>query len=275
MKYISFDVGIKNMAYCVFDCSGSKESPHIVDWNILNLMDKEDEFFCSALTKSGKICNKKGKYSKDNDIFCQTHAKKSGYLFPCSPCVFRKLKKIELSAIVEKYIPDRKNESRDILLQLVIEYYENNSMKQIKKGKKTASNTYLMTIGKNIKSQCDNKESMRTLDNVIIENQISPIANRMKTIQGMLMQYFIMSYENINIETLSSSGKLKGFEKMNTDLSSEYKQHKKDAIFYCNKYLEKDLYKSWTHFFREHNKKDDLADCFLQGIWYFNNKLNK
>ena len=42
MKYISFDVGIKNMAYCVFDCSGSKESPHIVDWNILNLMDKED-----------------------------------------------------------------------------------------------------------------------------------------------------------------------------------------------------------------------------------------
>ena len=43
----------------------------------------------------------------------------------------------------------------------------------------------------------------------------------------MLMQYFIVSYENINIETLSSSGKLKGFEKMNTDLSSEYKQHKK------------------------------------------------
>ena len=93
-------------------------------------------------------------------------------------------------------------------------------MKQIKKGKKTASNTNLMTIGKNIKNQCDGKQSMRTLDNVIIENQISPIANRMKTIQGMLMQYFIMSYENINIETLSSSGKLKGFEKMNTDLSS-------------------------------------------------------
>ena len=62
---------------------------------------------------------------------------------------------------------------------------------------------------------------------------------------------------------------------MNTDLSSEYKQHKKDAIFYCNKYLENDLYKPWIPFFREHNKKDDLADCFLQGIWYFNNKLNK
>ena len=132
MKFISFDVGIKNMAYCVFDCSGSENLPCIIDWNVLNLMDKEDEYYCNATTKSGKICNKKGKYTKDNHIFCQTHAKKSDYLLPCSPSVFRKLKKNDLCTIVEKYIPDKKQESRDILLQLVIEYYENNSMKQIK-----------------------------------------------------------------------------------------------------------------------------------------------
>ena len=30
------------------------------------------------------------------------------------------------------------------------------------------------------------------IDTVIIENQISPIANRMKTLQGMIAQYFIM-----------------------------------------------------------------------------------
>ena len=32
----------------------------------------------------------------------------------------------------------------------------------------------------------------QTPTHVIIENQISPIANRMKTIQGMITQYFIM-----------------------------------------------------------------------------------
>ena len=30
------------------------------------------------------------------------------------------------------------------------------------------------------------------IDTVVIENQISPIANRMKTVQGMITQYFLM-----------------------------------------------------------------------------------
>jgi hypothetical protein len=29
----------------------------------------------------------------------------------------------------------------------------------------------------------------------------------------------------------------------------------------------------WISFFAKHSKRDDLADCFLQGIWYIKNKL--
>ena len=36
MKLVSFDVGIKNMAYCLFDISG--ESIKVDDWNVINLM---------------------------------------------------------------------------------------------------------------------------------------------------------------------------------------------------------------------------------------------
>ena len=48
------------------------------------------------------------------------------------------------------------------------------------------------------------------IDTVIIENQISTLASRMKTLQGMITQYFIM--KNIpQIEFISASCKLKLF----------------------------------------------------------------
>jgi hypothetical protein len=34
--------------------------------------------------------------------------------------------------------------------------------------------------------------AVNAIDTVVIENQISPIANRMKTVQGMITQYFLM-----------------------------------------------------------------------------------
>ena len=60
--------------------------------------------------------------------------------------------------------------------------------------------------------QCLQNASFTDITHVVIENQLSPIANRMKTIQGMLAQYFIMIDENIDIQFISSSNKLKQFE---------------------------------------------------------------
>ena len=65
---------------------------------------------------------------------------------------------------------------------------------------------------------------------------------------------------------------MKGFEKMNDSRESEYVQHKKDAIYYCSEYLKQDAYCSWKHVL-SNPKKDDLADCFLQGMWYIQTKL--
>ena len=39
MKIISFDVGIKNMAYCIFDLS-LNTTISISQWNVLNLIDQ-------------------------------------------------------------------------------------------------------------------------------------------------------------------------------------------------------------------------------------------
>ena len=85
---------------------------------------------------------------------------------------------------------------------------------KIEKEKKvTAGETDLLSIGKNLKIELNKLDTLDNIDVVFIENQISPIANRMKTIQGMLAQYFIMTNDNISIEFVSSSHKLKQFDK--------------------------------------------------------------
>ena len=114
----------------------------------------------------------------------------------------------------------------------------------------------------------------------------------MKTIQGMISQYFIMRNQNIQIEFVSSANKLKGQTVVDSDdeveviemgekeskakVKPSYSDRKKMGIKYCLDLINKSNDdKLWHPFFINHKKQDDLADSFLQGIWYINNKLNK
>jgi hypothetical protein len=147
-----------------------------------------------------------------------------------------------------------------------------------------ANETDLIQIGKNMKSVLNEVlKEHRDITHVLIENQISPLANRMKTVQGMLSQYFIMTYESIEIEFISSANKLKMFkaataraedqgQRKGDTQSQIYKRHKKDGIFFCEKVLTENSELDGKTFWEtsENKKKDDLADCFLQGVWWIN-----
>jgi hypothetical protein len=102
---------------------------------------------------------------------------------------------------------------------------------------------------------------------VIIENQISPIATRMKTIQGMLVQYFVMSPVNVkNVEFISASNKLKGCDIKD---KTKYSDRKKLGIAKCLETITTDYrFSDKIDYFNAHKKKDDLADSFLQGLWF-------
>ena len=88
MKLISFDVGIKNMAYCILDLQGSQLN--INNWGILNLMDDENISYtcdCKNKPKNKKTpptnCSKKAKYHKNDKYYCEKHAKEcSQYMIP-------------------------------------------------------------------------------------------------------------------------------------------------------------------------------------------------
>ena len=71
-----------------------------------------------------------------------------------------------------------------------MDFFENKSYEPIEDT--NASDVDLITIGRALKSSFDETfPEDCVIRRVIIENQISPIANRMKTLQGMIAQYFI------------------------------------------------------------------------------------
>ena len=167
------------------------------------------------------------------------------------------------------------------LLEIIDNFYKERCLEPIiTKKTKNANDIDLIEIGKSMKQMLNAVPHVDEITHVVIENQISPIANRMKTIQGMLAQYFIMKNENIQIEFVSSANKLKQFkdippptiqrEPTHVDgrTNPNYKEHKRDGVFYCDKIIKTNTsLVSWQNTLNA-KKKDDLADCFLQGIWY-------
>jgi len=132
----------------------------------------------------------------------------------------------------------------------------------------------LITYGRNLMKHLDILLSSidGPIDMMIVENQISTLASRMKTLQGMITQYFIMKDVPM-IEFISASCKLKLFTDSSLDISSfvdasTYSDRKKSGISICRSLGASGApYATWMPMFEKHKKKDDLADCFLQGLW--------
>jgi hypothetical protein len=289
MRIISFDVGIKNMAFCLFDISGSRIL--IQDWSVLNLLNSDTMeksiCGCALAVKNkktpAKICGRVAKFSKSSVFYCEKHAKQdSRFIIPTKETSIPSIKKLnleQLKTLGEKYkLFDFKHTKKDIIEHLTEHFSKVTFDPIIEKKAKNAGDADLITIGKNLKKLLDENENLNSLDIVLIENQISPIANRMKTIQGMLAQYFIMKNSDIHIEFISSANKLKSFlaneNLLRTSEDKSYKANKKNGVEYCSQILEKNPdFENWKPMLLT-KKKDDLADSFLQGIWYIQNKMN-
>jgi len=287
-KVISFDIGIKNMAFCLFDISGSQI--FIDKWQILNLMDNEapkHTCTCSLQPKNkkslAKICSKLAKWSKSENYYCEKHAKmQNEYTIPtkeCSPAAIKKMDALTLNLLCQKNQISPEKDTKKAMIDGLINHYAKTCFEPIVMKKKSAGDADLITIGKNLKKLLDEIENIYRVDIVLIENQISPIANRMKTIQGMLAQYFIMKNTDVRIEFLSSANKLKNFAPLENTLRTEteeksYKMNKRNGVEYCSRILNQhSSFENWKHVL-ETKKKDDLADAFLQGIWFIQNKIN-
>jgi hypothetical protein len=266
MKLLSIDVGIKNMSFCLFEIQTPDQNTDyikIINWDNIDLSEKT-ESKCIEIDKNG-LCDKSAKFIKDGKCYCLKHSKKQQFLQPS----------VDLKpSYVDKYKIKYDNPAKKSnLVALINEFITNNCFTPIIKT--NASKVDLVTIGRNIQYNFDNILcDVSSIDTIIIENQIGPIANKMKTIQGMISQYFIMKNHNIQIEFISASNKLKDFLPKEKDTKIDYKQRKKLGIQTCLEIITTDFrFKEWDTFFNKHLKKDDLSDCFLQGMWFIKHKI--
>ena len=223
---------------------------------------------------------------KPNEIlYCLIHAKSSGKLIPTkelSSAALKKLKLDELGKLCIKHgIQVLTNDKKSDILAKVIAHFAARTLTPLIATKsKNANQIHLVEIGKRIKTQFDHVFSKYYLTHVILENQISPIAGRMNTIQGMVSQYFIMRdrTDQLAIDFISSAGKLKGFvpdtlakpnEGLTKGSENTYKTHKRDGIAFCNQFMTANPgLATFRHIIDASTKKDDLADSFLQGIYF-------
>lgn len=294
MKILSIDVGIKNLAFCLFDKSPTAQHFKVTKWDIINISEQEDNAKCCFVEKS-VVCNKPAKFKKDDTCYCLKHSKKQTLQIPTAeqkPAFINKQKIQKLYEIAEahniKYEPKIKKMD---LINLINDYIKKNYFQTIES--KHAADVDLFNIGVNIKTKFNKLfENEENIDYVIIENQISPIATRMKTIQGMIVQYFIMSNIIVkHIEFISAANKLKdcatkdtsehnnntnktdGVTNGVTNGKLNYSDRKKLGIAKCLGIVTSDFrFNEHIDYFNQHKKKDDLSDSFLQGLWFINNK---
>ena len=153
-----------------------------------------------------------------------------------------------------------------------------------------ADTVSLISVGHNLMQKFDNlfysensDGQCYNPDRVVIENQISPIATRMKTVQGMVTQYFLMrGVSKTHISYISATNKLKAWSAINSDAEIDtYDDRKKTGIACVRTMLSPtqletslsiitgmtdDDIQRWRTAFESHKKKDDMADSLLQGI---------
>lgn len=254
MKIISIDIGISNFAYCIFN------KGHIEKWNIINLLPYET---CN-------ICNEEAIYKRDKHFFCKKHAKSHiNYIVPPKKMLnYNKLNKKELQEFIQtNKIPSDLKIKQKMLDDIKTFYENNNYFEFIQKNK--CNNTSLLDIGIKLNNELD---KLGKFDIILIEDQLGPNAVRMSCIQYMTSQYYISKNIN-NIHIISSKHKLEYW----TEKSLSYKERKNISIQIANDILLRNkIFENYISFFSKYKKKDDLSDCFLQGVWYlkYNNLMD-
>lgn len=283
---LSFDVGIINLAYCLF--TKENNTLKILDWNIINLTNRES-------TKC--YCGLKASFTQDNNYFCKVHAKKCESIKPFDE-LFKSNNENKCTFLVKNINCGRKSLYNMInndnqyycTTHSKIKYKSLETQHKIKifKNKAVSALNFDETRLKLFQKLEEKKELLKA-DIILIENQPSMKNPTMKSIAAALYDFYMIRglldkvpYSNIKIvKFMSPSNKIKLVDDGQTKQIVIYKAESKEAKAYK---LTKDLsvkyakeliinIPEWSIFLNNQKKKDDLADALLQGLYYYEKNI--
>jgi hypothetical protein len=290
-RIISWDVGIRNLAYCLMEITNKNEL-NIIKWDVVNLVSDEDGLLCTQKLNNKNLCTKKASYlleSKDNNTIysCKTHLSQITSI-PIDYTCNLQIDKTHICCFVSprNQTPCNKKsyciyENKSYCKQH-IDQYINNLNKQaipqkIKKQKITRKDIFDLCHTLVIK--LDEITDILTADEVLIENQPTLINPTMKTISAFLYNYFVIrgvvdKKSKQIVKFISPSNKLKvdpdkTIKVLSKSENKTYKLTKQLSIEYTKIILGQQ--KKWLDHLATHKKKDDLCDSFLQGYYYLCN----
>jgi hypothetical protein len=283
MKLISYDVGIKNLAYCICD-----EKMTIIQWDVIDLLNINNK--CSFCDSNADLLFYKYK-------LCKEHKKKVEELK--EPCT-EKVNKDDKCLVCQKAAKCKIADS--FLCNVHRKSFENKNYK-IKETNVTCDKISTAQFKYNLVTALDLLPELSDVDIVLIENQPSFKNPKMKAIADTLCAYYLIrgvvdkkrfKLEDIHLIAPSMKLKLSPVEGMEDekvlklDLMKKkvvkkveektdgdekieekpgkmtYKQGKDFAIRKCLTLID-DTHKE---FLKTHKKKDDLCDCYLQAYHY-------
>ena len=208
--YLSWDIGIKHLAYCLIKKSSTKKYGfEILKWGIINLSNEEK--ICCEKTKQNKPCISKASYFKDTHFYCKKH--KSSFVKKV--CVMLSLKECDIDKKKDKNISTcvysiTKKEDVNIcgkkascIIDISSSYCtahgkimknkieKDNDLQKI--SKINANKIPLDKLAIKLYEELDKHTDFIQANEILIENQPSLTNPTMKSIMMLLYSYFIMN----------------------------------------------------------------------------------
>ena len=252
MKLVSFDVGLRNLAFCVLEGTSRKDLK-ITGWDLIDVMAEIgglDKPLCHK-------CKKPACWVQQSTIYaCTRHKGSTGISYTKSALSKKTKEELLILGLPLNILGKTKKE-------LVDKLYVATSGSVWKRCVKSAKQGSVVDLAPAIASSLKMRTNLwKGADLIAFEQQPD---KRMLCVQGMLHMWFVT--QGFKCKGVSAIHKLTNITTIQ-DVTKTYKGRKKTGIVHAAELVPTEELKT---FMLKHPKKDDLADSFLQGLWVLEN----